>query len=124
MANAVKGEASLDIEGVGSFTLALPFGSRVAAEEKTGLPFHEIVARAGRGFESAILMLVWAALQKHHPQIEVAQVSDWLDNHLEAFMKAATKATEQSAAPGNATAPEVKNPRRGKTSGRNGAKRG
>lgn len=121
-ANPVKGEASLDIKGLGSFTLALPFSSRGAAEEETGLPFHEIVSRAGRGFEGAILVVVWAALQKHHPEVKLEQVKGWLDDHLEAFMEAATKATDRSAPSGNAAAPKAKKSRRGTTSGRNGAK--
>lgn len=128
MANPIKGEASLEIEGVGSFTLALPFGSRVAAEERTGLPFHEIASRAGRGFESAILTIVWASLQKYHPEVTIEQVTDWLENHMEEFMDAASAAAERSDPVGNGTKATAKaKPKsqpRGKNSGRSGVKRG
>ena len=126
MANAVKGETSLDIEGVGSYVLALPFGSRAAAEEKAGVPFHEIGERAQRGFHSAIATIVWAALIKHQPDMTIEDVEVLLDDHAEAFTEAvqrAAGAAEIQQKPGNAKAPKAKS-QAGKTSGRSGAKRG
>lgn len=125
MANATKGEASLDIEGVGSFTLALPFGSRAAAEEKTGLPFHEIGERAQRGFHTAIAAIVWAALLKHHPETEIEYVEELLDEHAEAFTEAVQRATANSSpkgAAGNGEAGNRKARRATKSSGRSGAR--
>ena len=127
MANAVKGEASLDIKGVGSFTLALPFGSRAAAEEKSGLPFHELGERAKRGFHGAIATIVWAALIKHHPDMLIEDVEELLDEHAEAFTEAVTRATAVSTPKGeagNAKAGNRKTRRATKTSGRSGAKSG
>ena len=127
MANRTQGEASLDIEGVGSFTLALPFGSRAAAEEKSGLPFHEIGERAQRGFHSAIATSVWAALLKHHPDMTMEAVEDLLDQHAEAFTDAVQRAAGDSASKaeeGNAPAGKTKARRATKPSGRNGVKRG
>jgi len=127
MANATMGEASLDIEGVGEFTLALPFGSRAAAEEKSGLPFHELGERAQRGFHSAIGTIVWAAMLKHHPDTTIEEVEDLLDQHAEAFTEAVTRAVGNSnlqEKAGNAAAGNRKTRRATKTSGRNGAKQG
>lgn len=126
MAIRTKGEASLDIEGVGSFTLALPFGSRAAAEEKSGLPFHELGERAQRGFHGAIATIVWAALRKHHPDVSMEDVEGLLDDHAEAFSdavhRAAADASPKSAA-GNGKATKRAKPRATKSSGRSGAKR-
>ena len=127
MANAVKGEASLEIEGVGTFTLALPFGSRAAAEEKSGLPFHELGERAERGFHGAIATIVWAALIKHHPDMAIEDVEDLLDEHAEAFTEAVQRAAANAspkAAEGNGPAGKRKTRRATKSSGRSGAKRG
>ncbi|MBB3034057.1 hypothetical protein [Alteriqipengyuania lutimaris] len=127
MANRTKGEASLDIEGVGSFTLALPFGSRAAAEEKSGLPFHELGERAQRGFHSAIATIVWAALRKHHSEMSIEDVQELLDDHADAFTTAVQRAANDSAPKadgGNGAAGKPKPRRPTKTSGRNGAKRG
>ena len=127
MANAVKGEASLDIEGVGAFTLALPFGSRAAAEEKSGLPFHELGQRAERGFHGAIATIVWASLRKHHSEMTMEDVEELLDGHAEEFGEAVQRAARQSAPKvdeGNAKAGNRKTRRATKTSGRSGAKSG
>ena len=126
MANATKGEASLDIEGVGSFTLALPFGSRAAAEEKSGLPFHELGERAQRGFHSAIATIVWAAMLKHHPDTEIEYVQDLLDEHAPEFTDAVQRATAAAspAEAGNGRAARPSKQSATKKRGGNGAKSG
>ena len=79
MGNRHKGEVSIEIDGE-VYTMALTVDAMVALEDQFSttqkfVTFQEVLAQADRGSVKAIRALLWAALQLHHPGIEMKDIS-------------------------------------------------
>lgn len=76
MANANKSEVELTI---GETTYTLKFGRNAMASVESlfgGRPFPEIMA--DESF-SVVRAMLWAALQRHHPEIDLLAAGDLMD---------------------------------------------
>lgn len=76
MANASKSEVALKI---GESTYTLKFGRNAMASVESlfgGRPFNEIAMEPTVTVQRAML---WAALQRHHPGLDLLTVGDLLD---------------------------------------------
>src|SRR5678815_1242363 len=74
MANAVRGEVGIEIEGK-KYTLRPTFNALCDLEEQQGKTFIEVAQAAGRGSAVAVRQLVWCYLQEHHGD-EIKTVRD------------------------------------------------
>ena len=92
MANANKSEVALTI---GETTYTLKFGRNAMASVESlfgGRPFPEIMA--DQSF-SVVRAMLWAALQRHHPDIDLLAAGDLMDeSDDEALAAAIGKALE------------------------------
>lgn len=120
--NPVKGEVPLVLSDGREFTVVLDMEALVEAETRYGKPLPKLMQDAGEGFMGATAALLQGALSQHH-DIGRADALDMLRTDADAVAQALSKAGEvafPSGKAGNEPAPG----RRGKTSGRSGAKRG
>lgn len=123
MANPVKGETPLYLSDGRQLTLVLDFAARVAMEETLDMSFMQVAERASSGWQSAIRALFWGSLQRHHPEISLAEAGEILDTDLNTVMAAITEAGQRAAQPEDAGNGIKGPPRpRGKTSGAAGVK--
>lgn len=126
MSNPLKGEAPLVLEDGRSFTLVLDFAALIAAESRYGKPLAFVLAEANAGFVGATLALLWGAMQRHHADLTVDEVTDLLAGNLDQVQAAVTAAGE-AALPAPAEGDNrgnAKKRRAGKRSGHSGAKPG
>lgn len=124
MANAIKGEVSLVLADGRAFTLVLDMEAMLSIEEATGKPLPKVMAQAAEGFMTATASIAQAAFSRHHPEVTRGDVLEFIKSDSAALTEALGKAAEAAfpqAAAGNAGA-DARRP--GKSSGRNGAKRG
>jgi hypothetical protein len=75
MANRQKGEVNLVVDGR-TFTLVLDIDAMCALEEHFSTPSHdatwdEIAAKVNKGSVRVVRALIWAMLQRHHPDLSV-----------------------------------------------------
>lgn len=70
MANSQKGERSVELNGK-IYTLALTFTSMATLEGQFGKTFTEISQLAGGGSMTHVRAMLWALLQRHHPEITI-----------------------------------------------------
>lgn len=84
MANRFKGEASATLDGV-TYTLRLDFNAMCAFEEATGRDAMEALAgfEAGKAKAGDLRALVWAMLQRHHPDADLTLAGDLLSEDAE-----------------------------------------
>lgn len=75
MANPVKGDVSWQV-GDEEYTLVLDFNALCELETLTDEPSALTFQKVERGFASAVGLVVWAALQRHHAGIKVPEVRD------------------------------------------------
>ena len=127
MANPVKGETPLVLSDGREFTLVLDNEALLSIEDTTGKPLHVVMAQIGQGYATAVAAFAQAAFGRHHPEMTRADVVGIVMGpdrpKLEEALSDATERAFPEAKAGNAPAPKAK-PQRGKSSGRNGAKRG
>ena len=130
MANSTKGEIVLELEDGPTLTMQLNFAARVAVEDELGQSFADAARRAGEGWQGDLLVIMWAALKKHH-DFSQEDVGELLDEHgaaMTAAMQRAAEAANPSADDaGNGEKPAKGNRaarRASKSSGRNGPKSG
>lgn len=125
MANPVKGEVPLTLGDGRTFTLALDMEALVEAEAAYGKPLHQLMADASAGFMGAMGAMLQGALSAHH-RVTRKEALAMLRTDMQTIADALGKATD-AAFPkdepkaGNGS---PKPARRGKSSGRSGAKRG
>jgi hypothetical protein len=79
MANRQKGEVSIEIDGE-TYTLALTLDAMCQLEDIFSTPqkvmtFQEVIDLADKGSTKHLRALIWAALQLHHPDLALADVS-------------------------------------------------
>lgn len=126
MANPVKGETPLVLADGREFTLVLDMEAMLSVEDTMGKPLPKVMAMAAEGFMTATAAIAQSAFALHHPEVGRADVLKMMQSDNVALTEALSKASDAafgSGEPGNAEAPKAK-PRRGKTSGRSGAKPG
>lgn len=124
-ANKVKGETPLVLSDGREFTLVLDMEAMLSVEDTTRKPLPVVMGQAGQGFMSATAAIAQAAFMRHHPEITRADVLSIMQTDSDALTEALGNAADAAfpkEAAGNAKAPKARPPR-GKTSGRNGAKR-
>jgi hypothetical protein len=125
--NSVKGEVPLKLKDGREFVLVMDFDMRVKVEDLYEKPFAEVAQKAAAGFHGAIRALFWGALQKHHAELTMGDVTALIESHgdeLEAAMTRAAGAAngEGKNSPHPPEKPSTKR-RAGTISGGNGAKR-
>lgn len=124
MSNSVKGATPLELKDGRKFTLVMDFEMRVQVEDLTGLPFAEVGQRAARGFHGAVRAIFWGALQRHHSDLTMDDITALIEEHSEEMEAALVKAGEAATPPPEDREPGNRKGRRaGKSSGSNGAKR-
>lgn len=124
--NSVKGETPLVLSDGREFTLVLDMEAMLSVEETMARPLPKVMAMAAEGFLTALAALAQAAFARNHPDIRRRDVMHIMETDSAALEKALGKASDAafgSGEAGNAEAPKA-TPRRGKTSGRSGAKPG
>lgn len=80
MANRERGEVALEIDGT-TYTMVLDLEALCTLEDHFSTPdreyvFPEILERASRGSARHIRAIVWAAMQRKHPGMTLAETSD------------------------------------------------
>ena len=122
MVSPLKGEVSVSISG-GEYTLVLDFEGLVAAETAYGKPLAHLTMDAQQGFVGALRALLFGALRRHHPDVDMEAAGKLfladgkaVELGLEAAAKLAYSDDEGDKKPGKALR------QRGTNSGRNGAR--
>lgn len=127
MANAVKGETALKLKDGREFILALDMEAMLTIEDTTGTPLPKVMLRAQEGFMTAIAAIAQAAFSRHHPDVTRVEVLDMLRSDEKAVhdaLSAATAVAFPDQVEGSGEVGKARKRPAGKTSGRNGAKRG
>lgn len=75
MANAVKGEKSVEIDGV-EYTFRFSINAICELEELTGLPVTMVIGDLERGYIKSMRAIVWAGLRDKHPGVTISQAGD------------------------------------------------
>lgn len=74
--NPFRGESPLVVDGR-AYTLMLDFNALCIAESALGIDIDEIIPRYERGLSLTLVRgLVWAALQRVHPEITLDMTGD------------------------------------------------
>jgi hypothetical protein len=126
MTNPLKGEVKLALDDGRQFTLVLDFEALIAAEGFAKKPLPMLMAEAQAGFVGAVRALFWGALQRHHDDLTVAEVTAIMTSNLDRITQAIGEAGDAAmpdAAEGD-NAGNRKARRAGKASGSSGAKPG
>jgi hypothetical protein len=84
MANPERGEVDLEVGGT-RYRLALGMGGLRAIQRAVSTPGHrvtmaQVVDGAAAGDIEYLCVLVWGALQRHHPELTQAAVDQLLDD--------------------------------------------
>lgn len=128
--NPIKGQTPLVLSDGREFTLVLDHEAMLGIEQAYGKPLPKVMAEAQEGFLSAIAAIAQAAFTRFHPDITRSDVIQIVMSENREAVTAALGQAADNAFPeakpevGNATPKSGKSKPRGKTSGRNGAKRG
>ena len=124
--NSLKGETPLVLSDGQKFTLVLDMEAMLSVEDTMARPLTRVMAMAAEGYMTATAAIAQAAFARHHPDITRADVLAILQTDNVALTEALGKASDAafgSGEAGNAESHKTKS-RRGKTSGRSGAKPG
>lgn len=124
MPNKLKGEIPLKLSDGREFVLVAGIEAMIEAEGLYGKPGAQIAADAAAGYMGAIRALFYGMLKRKHPDITPSDAGDLLSNHMDE-VGAAMEASTEAASPPKSEGKEGANPpsgRRGKPSGRSGAK--
>lgn len=121
-----KSEAILELADGRKFTLTMNNAILFDAEQASGIPLPRLMAQAKMGFLGATRAFLFASLRPLHPDVSMEQASqmtlreyDTVDAALTVAMKRAFPDIEVEEGKQDSHPPK---PRRGKNSGRNGAK--
>jgi hypothetical protein len=84
MANRQKGEVNLVVDGR-TFTLVLDIDAMCALEEHFSTPSHdatwdEIAVKVNKGSVRVVRALIWAMLQRHHPELSVVDAGHLMND--------------------------------------------
>ncbi len=84
MANRHKGEVNLVVDGR-TYTLVLDIDAMCALEEHFSTPTHDatwddIAVKVNKGSVRVVRALVWAMLQRHHPEMSVADAGHMMSD--------------------------------------------
>ena len=126
MANLLKGEVPLVLADKREFNLVFDMDALIEAEGAYGKPMHQLAADASSGFLGALRAMLFGAMRARHPQVTLEEVSGIILEDTLAVTTALTKALDRSMPEPGKPGAEGKAPpapRRGRTSGGNGAKR-
>lgn len=116
----LSGEVSLEAEGV-TYTIVLDFEALIAAEDAYGKPLAILTSNARDGFVGALRCLFYGALRRKHPDISLEAAGKLFMTNGKAVEDALERAAKL-AYPEEDKKPGKAEPRRGMSSGRNGAK--
>lgn len=79
MANPVRGEARLNVEGR-AYVLAFTINAMCEAEYILGKPTDQILAALVNSAPlNVVRALLWAGLRKHHPEVDLAGAGDLIE---------------------------------------------
>lgn len=123
MTNRVRGEEALRLKDGREFTLVLDFEAMVAAESSYGQPIGVLLQHWSSGFLGAMRCMLFGALRSNHADLSLEDAGAIVEADAEAVNKALA-AVETGSRAKTTEDKKPGNRRRGKTSGRNGAKRG
>jgi hypothetical protein len=84
MANRQKGEVNLVVDGR-TYTLVLDIDAMCALEEHFSTPSHdatwdEIAVKVNKGSVRVVRALIWAMLQRHHPELSVVDAGHLMND--------------------------------------------
>jgi hypothetical protein len=84
MANPERGEVDLEVRGK-RYRMALGMGGLRAIQRAVSTPAHrvtliDVVTGASTGDIEYLCVLIWGALQRHHPELTQADVDQMLDD--------------------------------------------
>lgn len=74
---ALNGDRVITVEGQ-PYRLVLDINAMVLLEEAADKPFHVLLGQCQQGRIGAIRAVIWAALQRHHPDMTVEQAGEWM----------------------------------------------
>lgn len=121
MLNPVKGEVPLKLKDGRSLVLLLNFSGLVAGEAAYGQPLHILGLHVAAGFAGAYRAMLFGALQRHHPDIDLDAAGEIFAENDVAVRKALI-AADKAAYPDPTGDKKPGNRRPGNSSGRSGAK--
>lgn len=78
MANPLRGEITVEVDGQ-EYRLVLSLNALVELQHAVGKPHVAVFEGAARGDLADIRALFWAALRKHHGDMSLDDVGDWID---------------------------------------------
>jgi len=112
MANRFKGEATVQANG-STYTLRCDFNAMCSFEEETGEDALEIFEKFETGDVKLKFMraMMWAFMQKHHPESTLEEAGDLLSEDAESLMKviqASSPTADEAGQLGNARKPTKK----------------
>ncbi len=123
--NPVIGETPLELSDGRKFTLVLGMRALAIAEGVYGKPAQAITHDSSLGYVSALGALLYGALKKHQPLIDLDDATDMLGTDIDVIRAALDEAAARGFGKGDKEAGNDPKPHpRGKSSGRNGAKSG
>lgn len=123
MANAIKGEVPLKLSDGREFVLKGGFDAMIEAESLYGKPSQQIIDDARDGYIGAVRALFYGMLKPRQPSITPSETSDLLAAHMPEIEAAMQAVNAASQATGGKEAANPPAGRRGKNSGRSGARR-
>lgn len=90
MANKMNGEAEVDLADGRKLKLCFDANAWIAVEDETGLELPDIIDKLGAGKVSMKLQrtIMWAGLQKHHPEVSQREAGELLFEAAEAMQRA------------------------------------
>lgn len=108
--NPVRGESPLVVDGR-AYTLVLDFNALCTAESALGIDIDEIIPRYERGLSLTLVRgMVWAALQRHHPEITIEKAGDLISQAGLPAARTALNAAMTNAFGGSADKEGAKSP--------------
>lgn len=123
--NPVIGETPLELSDGRKFTLVLGMRALAIAEGVYGKPAQAITQDSSLGYVGALGALLYGALKKHQPLIDLDEATDMLGADIAAIRAALDEAAALGFGKGDKEAGNAPKSRpRGKTSGASGAKPG
>jgi len=112
MANRFMGEATVQANG-STYTLRCDFNAMCSFEDQTGEDALAVFAQFETGKVSVKHMraMMWAFMQKHHPEATLDIAGDLLSENVDSLMeviKASSPTADEAAALGNGRKPPKK----------------
>lgn len=83
MANRQRGEVALEMDGK-TYTLVFDMNALCCLEDLFSTPerevvFQDVLKMASKGSARHIRGIVWASLQRHHPEVSLSQSTDLIE---------------------------------------------